>query len=208
MTHPPYRTAASPPESLARPVELVYIARDRDINRAFHRMWIRAWLFGLCGGLCVAAAGSPPGALVVMLAVFAWSYWSWHRTRGGEAIVFRVERGELTVTVRGRMQPLVATLPLKSLRDVTLDTKAITPVMRDTSISAIAVQTKIRGEVDVARIVLVPVVPHEPVPLTDEHLAHMDAIEGAGKIRTFLRKHGWLPEDERGVDIAHTQTRP
>ncbi len=199
----PYRTAASLPAALVPPVELTYVARDRDVNRAFHRMVIGAWLFGVCGSMVIATVGSPPGALVFMLVVVAWSVWRWRRTRQGKAIVFRVEHGELTVSVRtarGGARPLVAKLPLMRLRDVTLDTKAITPVTRDTSISAIAVQAKIHGEVDVARIVLVPMAPHEPVPLTEEHLAHMDAVEGAGKIRTFLRAHGWLPEDERGVE--------
>ena len=28
-------------------------------------------------------------------------------------------------------------------------------------------------------------------------MAHADSVEWLGKIRVFLRSHGWLPEDER-----------
>jgi hypothetical protein len=192
----PYRSAplaiGAPP-----PTEYVFVARERDVNAAFHRVWIRTILFGLGGGSCVAAAVSPAAAWVVILAVLAWSIVSWRRTKGGEAIVFRVEEGRLSITLRRRARPLLAPLSLKNVLDVTLDTKSISPVMRDTSIAAVAPQMKVGAEVDVARIVIVPRPPGEPIPITEEHVAHMDAIAGAGKIRTFLRAHGWLPEDER-----------
>ena len=196
MGEPPYRSAPlveSPPP----PREHIFVARERDVNAAFHRVWIRTVLFGLTGGACIATAGSPWVAWGLMLGVLAWSIVSWRRTRRGEAIVFSVDEGRLTVTSRGDGRPLLAELPLKKLLDVTLDTKSITPVVRDTSYSAVAGEMKVRGEVDIARIVLVPLAPAEPVALTDERLAHMDAVAGAGKIRTFLRAHGWLPEDER-----------
>jgi hypothetical protein len=194
----PYRTASLPAPRPPPPLEHVYVARERDVNAEFHRVWIRTIFFG-GGGACIAAAVSPAAAWVVILGVLAWSIASWRRTRRGDAIVFRVERGQLTVTRRGSAQPLLSALPLKKVLDVTLDSKSITPVMRDTSISAVAPQMKVRGEVDIARIVVVPAAPQEPIPITDEHVAHMDAIEGAGKIRSFLRAHDWLPHDERGA---------
>ncbi len=205
MNEPPYRTAATLADSARPSPEYVYVAHERDVNRAFHRVWIRTVLFGCLGGACVVSYGPPWSAWVVILGVLAWSIVSWRRTRRGEAIVFRVEHGELTVTARGAAQPMLVKLPLKSLRDVTLDTKSISPVMRDTSISAVAVTQSVRGEVDIARILLVPSAPREPIALTEEHLAHMDAVEGAGKVRTFLRAHGWVPEDER--EAAATSSR-
>jgi hypothetical protein len=197
MGETPYRTADLPAAPSPPPLEYVFVGRERDLNAAFHRVWIRTLLFGLGGGACVATQLSPSAAWVVILGVLAWSLWSWRRTRRGEAIVFRVERGQLTVQVRGAAQPLLSPLPLRKVLDVTLDTRSITPAMRDTSIAAVAPQMKVRGAVDIARIVVVPAAPAEPVPITTDHLAHMDAIEGAGKIRSFLRAHGWLPEDER-----------
>jgi hypothetical protein len=40
-----------------------------------------------------------------------------------------------------------------------------------------------------------------PFPLVGEGRApHSEATTWLGKIRVFLRKHGWVPEDERQVD--------
>ncbi|MGO8995598.1 MAG: hypothetical protein ACLQVI_19995 [Polyangiaceae bacterium] len=198
MNESPYRAATLPAARPIPPVEHVYVARERDVNAAFHRVWIRTMLFGVGGGVIAAAVVSPAAAWLVIAGVLAWSIASWRRTRKGDAIVFRVEHGQLTVMRRGSAHPLLPPLPLSSVLDVTLDSKSITPVTRDTSISAVAPQMKIRGEVDISRIVLVPAAPREPVAITEEHVAHMDAIEGAGRIRSFLRAHDWLPQDERG----------
>jgi hypothetical protein len=198
MDESPYRAARLPAPRPIPPPELVYVARERDVNAAFHRVWIRTMFFGLGGGVLVAALVAPAAAWVVIAGVLGWSIASWRRTRKGDAIVFRVEDGRLTVRRRGAAHPLLSALPLSRVLDVTLDSKSITPVMRDTSISAVAPQMKVRGEVDISRIVLVPAAPQEPVTVTEEHVAHMDAVEGAGKIRTFLRAHDWLPLDERG----------
>ena len=131
-----------------------------------------------------------------MVVVVTWAVLSWRRTHQGESIVFRVDHGALTVTSHGTA--ILASLPLARVEDVTLDTKAILPATQDTSTAAAGVvQMKARGEVDVARIVLVPGAPGEPLALTKEHASHMDAIDGAGKIRTFLRAHGWVPVGER-----------
>jgi hypothetical protein len=198
MTNLPYRSGTSPPFS-PPPATLTYVARERELNRATPRLWIRIWLFGLCGGGCVAGVGTPWAGLAIMVVVVTWAVLSWRRTQRGDAVLFRIDEERLTVTARGA--PLLASLPLAQLDDVTLDTKAIVPATQDTSTAAAGVvEMKARGEVDVARIVLVPAAPREPVALTKDHVAHMDAVEGAGKIRTFLRAHGWVPVDERTTE--------
>ena len=58
------------------------------------------------------------------------------------------------------------------------------------------IDAKVGPKVDTARIVLVSASGRQ-VTLTQDYLAHMSATEWLGKIRVFLRKHGWLPEDER-----------
>ena len=50
-------------------------------------------------------------------------------------------------------------------------------------------------EVDQKRIMLVGKT--GSVPLTEAYLASVDVTEWFGKIRVFLRKHGWVPESER-----------
>jgi hypothetical protein len=49
--------------------------------------------------------------------------------------------------------------------------------------------------VDEQRIVLVCAT--GCVPLTESHLASVEVTEQFGKMRVFLRKHGWTPESER-----------
>jgi hypothetical protein len=58
------------------------------------------------------------------------------------------------------------------------------------------IDAKVGPKVDTARIVLIGASGRE-VRLTEDYLSHMHATEWMGKIRVFLRKHGWLPEDER-----------
>lgn len=177
------------------PAEHVYVAHERDMNAAFHKAWITG-LFGLTIGSCLAQATVPAVGGVFIAGSIGVAISRWRRSRKGDAFVLRVADGVLSVARRGQEAPLVDGVPLVALRDVALDTRAIRPVMRETSIAAVAAATTVRGEVDIARIVLVPE-RGEPVPLTEEHVAHMDAVEALAKIRTFLRKQGWVPEGER-----------
>lgn len=55
--------------------------------------------------------------------------------------------------------------------------------------------SQVAPPVDKARIVLE--FDQRSVPLTREYLAHMDATDMLGELRVFLRKQGWVPEDER-----------
>jgi hypothetical protein len=66
---------------------------------------------------------------------------------------------------------------LKDLLDVYLDTKTIRHTAR------IALELR-----------------QETFFLTQERSSHLDANEWFGKIRRFLRQHGWIPEDERAPE--------
>ncbi|HEY2517496.1 MAG TPA: hypothetical protein VGI39_41770 [Polyangiaceae bacterium] len=195
MSKAPYRALAEGDRSNLPPAEHLYVAHERDVNAAFHRAWITG-LFGVGFGACLAQAAAPAVGGVFVAGTIATAVWRWRRSRKGEAFVLRVADGVLSVQQRGVAALLVDGLPLVALRDVALDTRAIQPVMRDTNIAAVAAETTVRGEVDIARIVVVPE-RGEPMPLTGERVAHMDAVEGLAKIRTFLRKQGWVPESER-----------
>lgn len=39
--------------------------------------------------------------------------------------------------------------------------------------------------------------PEEPIVLPEERITPIEAQEWQGKVRVFLRKHGWVPADER-----------
>ena len=81
--------------------------------------------------------------------------------------------------------------------DVVLDTKTIRKVVDgDSMLPAVRfTNTKVGPEIDLGRIFLTN--GHERYALIDDFLSHTHAIEWFGKIRVFLRLHGWVPPDER-----------
>jgi hypothetical protein len=85
---------------------------------------------------------------------------------------------------------LAVELETKTIRRVHEGDSAI-PVMR-------LLDARVGRDVDTCRVVLRT--QHKTVRLGEQHIAHMDAVESVGKIRVFLRRNGWLPEDER-VDV-------
>jgi hypothetical protein len=52
------------------------------------------------------------------------------------------------------------------------------------------------ADVDRTRIVFV-LADGRTIALTEDHLRYSQTNEAFGRMRLFLRKHGWLPEDER-----------
>jgi len=56
---------------------------------------------------------------------------------------------------------------------------------------------QVGSESDVSRILLVTC--DQDIPLTDEYLSSSYTTESFGKMRRFLRSHGWLPEAERAA---------
>ncbi len=92
--------------------------------------------------------------------------------------------------------------PLRAVVDVVLDAKSEQSVQASqTVIYALRYETSRPGPtIETARVVIVSEGDREPIALTETYLASFDATEQMGKVRAFLRKHGWVPEDERGDD--------
>jgi len=88
---------------------------------------------------------------------------------------------------------------LKDLLEVELDTKTIQRVEGNLSGGALpqfrALHSKVGSASDVSRIVLVT--SKRDVPLSEERMSISYTTESFGKLRRFLRNHGWLPEAER-----------
>ena len=97
--------------------------------------------------------------------------------------VLRVEDGELHVTRERRRGPAVR-IVLADLRDVTLNR-----------------ETKAAGRggsaTERVRLALERRAPEPPVFVPEERVTPIEAQEWYGKVRVFLRKHGWVPEAER-----------
>jgi hypothetical protein len=82
---------------------------------------------------------------------------------------------------------------LSELDNVTLDSKVVNSAL----ITLPMELSHEMGRAPRARIALVVRGQPDPIPLSEGYFAHMDASEAFGKLRVFLRKHGWVPEDER-----------
>jgi hypothetical protein len=117
----------------------------------------------------------PLGIAVVILLV---------RKKSGEGrFVLRVDDRGLEVTRERRRGPAVR-VALDDLLDVTLDR-----------------QTHRSGQAGAAtervRLALERRAPATPIFVPDERVTSIEAQEWYGKVRVFLRKHGWVPESER-----------
>ncbi len=175
------------------------MANDQERHVAPARAALQIGIAGTVAGAVAAAAGQAEVGAAVILGSAAVGFWRWRRAPDVSGLVLRVEDGVLDVTVRGTNE-VVARTRLVDLSNVCLDTKSIRKVEpgRDVVPAVQFINSQVGPEIDVARILLeidagVP----STVRLTEAFLAHTDSVEWVGKIRVFLRSHGWVPEDER-----------
>jgi hypothetical protein len=105
--------------------------------------------------------------------------------------VLRITDGVLEIArERGRTPPV--RVPIADVLDVTLD--------RQTH------QASGRGgsPTERVRIALERRAPSEPLFLPDERITPLEGQEWQGKVRVFLRKHDWVPRDERNEPSQST----
>ena len=90
-------------------------------------------------------------------------------------------------------------IPLHELEDVTLDTKTVQRVQLGISTGGVPQHTYQDGRagagIDNSRIELVT--SKDVIALTEYYTSNIDATDWFSKIRSFLRKNGWTPLDER-----------
>ena len=96
--------------------------------------------------------------------------------------VLRVEDGVLEVT-RERSSGPPTKIALTQLLDVTLESKAHNAGGRGVGAAARV------------RLALERSPPDEPIFVPDERVTPIEAQEWQSKVRVFLRKHGWVPQD-------------
>ncbi len=157
----------------------------------------RHFTLPLAVSMPVAWMGGQFAGIVALAGAAAYSIWSWRTRKSRGGAVLSVDGDVLAVEIRGR-RVCHERLHLGDLATVALEVKTIERVMDGSSaIPAMRfIDSKVGPKVDTARIVLVTA--GREVALTRSYLPHMHVPwRGAGKIRTFLRKHGWVPEDER-----------
>jgi hypothetical protein len=164
---------------------------QRNSVAAIYGLLAPLFAFALVGVLSGSEwIGSAAGAAVV--AVYLWR--RRHQRRSPRA-TFTVDGSVLKLSGPAFRPSL--TLELSQLLDVYLDTKTISRVQESAGpIPDLRfINATVGGEQDTARIALE--LEHDTLFLTEERSSHLDANEWFGKIRRFLRKHGWVPDDER-----------
>jgi hypothetical protein len=151
---------------------------------------VTTWLIG---------AGVAPVGVVCLGSAWAWAALRSRRT-DGDAVVLRVSRGVLQVA--GPEGDLLCAR-LDDVANVTLDSRTIRKVVEGhTLVPGIRfVEARVGPELEVVRIVI-EVNGAEPTRLSETFVSHMDGVEWLGRIRRFLRAHGWIPEDEREADSS------
>lgn len=203
MSQDVYRAPKLPAEIEPPPRELVYVATNRE-KEGIRYAWMQLFALPVILGIGIAVGtGISWLGLVAMVGAGVFAYRFRKKAVSARGALLVVEEGELKVFTRGGVAPL-AVVKLRELSDVRLDIKTIQRVQEgDSMVAAVRfTNTTVGPSVDTARIVLVgrktkKTSDRLELNLTDEYYAHMDSTEWLGKIRVFLRKHGWVPADER-----------
>jgi hypothetical protein len=151
-------------------------------------------LFGAAVGLI---SGSGRLALGAITLGGAWAIWKRRRIQIVPRAKLRIEGDTLHLSGAAFKVPI--SVPLRDLLDVYLDTKTIQRVQENPGpIPDLRfLNSTVSAEMDTARIALE--LERETFFLTEQRVSHTDANEGFSKIRRFLRRHGWVPEDERAL---------
>ena len=191
-----YRELPLPSPDEVPPSELVYPAVEQDAHTGSAVAMFKLFTLPMLAGVMMSVATTPTFGLVALVATAAFVLFRMRKAKSSSWVVVRVEAGE-AVLIAHEDKSTKGRFRLADL-DVTLDTKTIRRVQEGQSaVPAVRfLDSRVGPELDIARIVFVNAA-GDAVPLTEAYVSHMDAIEWFGKIRVFLRKHGWLPEDER-----------
>lgn len=187
-----YREIDARDAAEAPPAELVYAASDASRGKK-GLATLQFLMLPVATGIVLGFVASPTTALLGMVLGAAASIYWWKTSKDAGGAHLRVEGRDLFLTLRGDKPWRV---PLGDIVDVELDIKTIQRVQDGSALvpSTMAIDSKVGAETDTGRIVLVT--EKRRVALTDDFVAHMDAVEWMGKIRVFLRKHGWVPDAE------------
>lgn len=188
----PYREADLPPPTAEHAREIVYRPRVRDGHMNAMRSYVRYFLFVLPVAVLLVIAHWGL-ALAFVTAVIARDIRKARRERAA-GIRIGIEGANLVVEPDGLAASFVE-IPMAKLLDVSLDTRTVNRAGREVRPDGM-LASGAAFPVDESRIVLV-IAGRDPVHLTEAYFSQSDSLEWLGKIRMYLRKRGWVPEDER-----------
>ncbi len=155
--------------------ELSYFPEDERHTSSGTAIW---WLFlpMLSGAALAGLSGSGAIGLLGVALALGGIYCKRRQSRVVPRAKLRVEADVLHLSGRAFSPPIV--ISLSQLLDVSLDTRTIWRAQR----------VRIALELE-----------NETLFLNEKRVSHTDANESFSKIRRFLRRHGWVPNDERAA---------
>jgi hypothetical protein len=190
-THTPYRASAESPERPTPPA--LFVAWDDAEEKTNPIKVFYAILFSLLGAALLWAAS--PTVAVVFAVVVTVGFLVVFRARPPKGVGLEVHGETLVISRPDEAKP--TTVALASVRNVEIERKAIQRVTYQQRISDALPTTDLSDDVEVARIVLSLDGDVPPEALTETWAPVFVCMERFGKVRTFLRAHGWLPLPER-----------
>lgn len=190
-TTTPYRAPAKGSDRPALPA--LFVPWDDAEDRTNPIKVFYSILFSLfCAALLWAAS---PTIAVVFAAVVTAGFAVVFRSRPPRGFGLEVQGETLVISRHGEARP--TTVALAAVRNVEIERKAIQRVTYQQQYSDPLPTTELSGDVEVARIVLSLDGDAPPERLTEAWAPVFVCMERFGKVRTFLRAHGWLPLPER-----------
>jgi hypothetical protein len=189
----PYRIPSRPDKALAPPAKHVYMPIHREALNSAAPGCIAFVPIGV--GIIIAGLGFPIVALIGAIAtgVGLWVFFKKNRNRG--RVLFTCDDGYVMIQWLG--SSMGDQLSLGELDDIVLDTKTIERIQDGSPMvpALQAINATVAPPTDTARIVLKT--ESRTVYLTEEFLSYTETADQIAKLRVFLRKHGWVPIDER-----------
>jgi hypothetical protein len=201
----PYRTVTIPPSRPAAGDTLVVVTAahaQEPTTRASRAAGALASVGALLLAFVLGAGGWALGLLALVAAV---AVWRWRLPVPVSGIVLRADDGKLAVFESPTADVAMLRVPFHEVREVRLDTKTVNRAMREVRPDGILASGH-RFTVDESRIVFALAGRDDPWALTEARSSHAECLQWLGKIRSFLRSHGWMPEDERDPSPTREST--
>lgn len=193
-TNTPYRepveveVRVAPPQLVVAWHDAEKDSRWKSYLRGYYAVLLALGLLGL------VALASPPFAAALGVALLV--YW-FVRSTSKAAAGFTLDAADGVLTITRAGSDAAESVALSEVRDVEIERKSIQRVSYHQNAFDAVPTTEVSGDLDVGRIVVVYEGDRPRARLTEEYATGFVCMEHFGKVRSFLRKHGWKPVGER-----------
>jgi hypothetical protein len=176
--------------------ELVYAPEGEAKKIDPSRAAVKIFFVGSAIAAVVLLAGFVILSIVFFLVTSAVAWQRWRRPRGpNRDVVFQIEKGVLKVYSGGDYAPRIVA-KVRHIREVALEeSKTIERGGGDIGALDGLGGSSAATKAEESRICIDD--GERVTPVTDDRYPRLECVEWLGRVRSFLRSHKWLPEDER-----------